>query len=162
MQTKTCIKCLIDKPLDSFTRRNDRKNSYRWRCKACEAKAATERRNENRNHYNTVQKNYTIKNRDHYLKMKREKEKRYRENPEYRAKVYARTKKYMSSDRWKEVLRRAYRKWFDIWDDVIYCDYKHKILEIIPRKWYKIRRYWPTWFTIIVPRRLLKKRIVSL
>lgn len=157
--TKICTRCKTEKDLKEFTKRNDRPNWYRSICKMCDAIYAQQYRINNSNKQKIAVTNWRIINREKYLQQKRDHEKERKLNdPELAEKIRDKNLAYKKTKAWKRSQKKWIRKWYDIWDDVMYMCYKYRILEIIPWKWYRIRKYWPEWITIIRPRRLLEKK----
>lgn len=57
-QNKTCNKCGETKPLDDFPKRKDSPDGRRAECQQCYSKRQAKWRNENREKYNTYQREY--------------------------------------------------------------------------------------------------------
>lgn len=75
---KICSRCNSEKDLEEFAIRNDRANAYRSICKKCDAEYARNYRKENAYKHKISYTNWRIKNKDQYLKQKRDHEKERR------------------------------------------------------------------------------------
>lgn len=64
MQTKTCTKCGIEKPLSEFHKRPERKNGFRSDCKSCEYIRHEIYRKQHKELYSKSNKNWRNKNKD--------------------------------------------------------------------------------------------------
>ena len=157
--SRICSRCNADKDLEEFAKRNDRSNWIRSICRKCDAAYARQYRKENAHKHKIAYTNWRIINKDRYLQHKRDHEKERRlSDPELAKKLRERNLAYKKTEAGKACQKKWIRKWYDIWDDVIYMCQKYRILEIIPYKGYKIRKYGPEWIILIRPRRLLEKK----
>lgn len=160
---KICSRCETEKDLEEFAKRNDRNNWVRSICKKCDAAYARQYRKENGHKHKIAYTNWRIINKERYLQHKRDHEKQRRlSDPELAKKLREKNLAYKKTEAWKACQRKWVRKGYDIGDDVMYMSQKYRILEIVPYKWYRIRKYWPEGIVLIRPRRLLEKKKSSL
>ncbi len=146
-----CTKCLEYYLLTSYPIRKDRGQPYRH-CLLCKRKKANDWQKENAYKVRISHNNFRIKHREIIQSRKIWYANRYyeknKEMVKEKMRVYSKTKNYYDN------VKKRWRKWYDIGDDVMMNDQKFKIVAIRPSVWYVVRRRGQI-MEITVPRRKL-------
>lgn len=138
------------KSLENYSIRKDRWGIYR-QCIPCRTQKSYRWRDNNKHKFDISVKNHRIKNRETVKEIRNKCQKKYYE----RNKDIIREKRKLQiqTPEYKAYRKKYLRRWYDIWDIVLYLWVKYKIKEITKR-WYRIMRFWDCQLFIIARKHL--------